>query len=291
MTLRGRVLVAVLIGALALCVAGCRRVGPDQMRRDFVALRYVQEAQEVLSRRPMDRPRAVARLDRAMELAPDEHTVSQLAPGLYLEAGEYAKALALLEKEPGADPFMLGQCMVKTGRKEEGAELLVQTAEDANRAFRAGVVGSYVYAMRMNNAGYVLADAGVELNQAKSFLEIATDELPLDTNCVDSLGWLYYRMGRFREAVFLLERAVRQQTAAKQPDVYYHLGAAYARLGNDRRARKMLAAALRMDPTHAASQDELRRLQWALPHASLACADASIHDQAAGPCTAAIHGG
>jgi len=50
----------------------------------------------------------------------------------------------------------------------------------------------------------------------------------------DSLGWIYYRLGRFSEAAVELEKAVDE----KQPDgtVLDHLGDAYEKLGRHSQA-------------------------------------------------------
>jgi Flp pilus assembly protein TadD len=50
----------------------------------------------------------------------------------------------------------------------------------------------------------------------------------------DSLGWVYYRLGRFREAVTELEKALDD----KQPDgtVLDHLGDAYQKAGKNDKA-------------------------------------------------------
>ena len=51
---------------------------------------------------------------------------------------------------------------------------------------------------------------------------------------VDSLGWAYYRLGDYKQAVEQLERAVELEPA--DPDINDHLGDAYWRVG--RRTRR-----------------------------------------------------
>lgn len=261
-----RIFLVILFIFTVACVTGCRAVNLDQARRDFIALRYVQDAQTALSDRPVKRSLAVKRLDRAMELAPDEHTVRQLAPGLYVAAREYEKALALLEKEPGADNFLLAQCLLMAGDATEGTRLLLAEVDAVNEEYRSGRLPEYAYAMQLNNAGYIFADAGIELSQAKNLLEIAVDRLPLDYNCLDSLGWAYYRLGMNKLALFYLERAVRMQPVhEKHSEILYHAGMAYFKVGNFAKAKKMLNTALKLDPEHKLIQEELRRIHWVLP--------------------------
>ena len=57
----------------------------------------------------------------------------------------------------------------------------------------------------------------------------AVELRPNDGYIVDSLGWAYYRLGRYDEAVTELERAV--QLKADDPVIHDHLGDAYWKAG------------------------------------------------------------
>jgi Flp pilus assembly protein TadD len=63
---------------------------------------------------------------------------------------------------------------------------------------------------------------------------------------VDSLGWAYFRLGRFAEAVTQLEAAA--SLAATDPVVNDHLGDAYWSVGREREARFQWSRALSFDP-------------------------------------------
>ncbi len=63
---------------------------------------------------------------------------------------------------------------------------------------------------------------------------------------VDSLGWVYYRMGRLDEAVRHLERAVELM-----PDdavILEHLGEVYLEKGRRKEARELWLRSLEADP-------------------------------------------
>jgi len=284
MTLRVRraltIVSCVLLG-LALYFAAGSRAGLDKMRKDFVALRYLQESLAAVSQRPKDRPLAIAKLTRAIELAPDSPAIRATAPQIYVEAGAYATALRLLLPQGETDPYLLGLCLLELGHTERATQLLLATARAAKDAYSRGETSDAAYAMQINNVGYLLADAGLALNEAKAMLETATSTLPLDPNCVDSLGWVHYRLGHYREAVFFLERAVRHLVPPGQAEVYYHLGAGYAREGRITAAKRMLRAALQQDPEYEDAIRELERLNWRLPQPAyteagrVACVDPS----------------
>ena len=69
---------------------------------------------------------------------------------------------------------------------------------------------------------------------------------PDDGYIVDSLGWVYYRLGRFEEAVEQLERAVELKPA--DPVINDHLGDAYWRVGRKREAIVQWKRALSFEP-------------------------------------------
>jgi Flp pilus assembly protein TadD len=60
-------------------------------------------------------------------------------------------------------------------------------------------------------------------------IEKAVSKRPNDGYVVDSLGWVFYRLGRYDEAVKHLERAV--ELRPQDPIINDHLGDAYWRAG------------------------------------------------------------
>ncbi len=80
-----------------------------------------------------------------------------------------------------------------------------------------------------NDLGFLWADENKRLDRALKMIKVAVAAEPDNRAYLDSLGWVYYRLGRFPEAVAELEKAVDD----KQPDgtVLDHLGDAYEKLG------------------------------------------------------------
>jgi Flp pilus assembly protein TadD len=63
----------------------------------------------------------------------------------------------------------------------------------------------------------------------------AVEQRPDDGYIVDSLGWAYFRVGNFAEAVKHLERAV--ELRPEDPTINDHLGDAYWRVGRNLEAQ------------------------------------------------------
>ena len=60
----------------------------------------------------------------------------------------------------------------------------------------------------LNMLGYSLVDRGLALEEALGMIERAMEQRPDDGYITDSLGWAYYRMGRYDEAVSVMLDAV-----------------------------------------------------------------------------------
>ena len=102
----------------------------------------------------------------------------------------------------------------------------------------------------LNNLAYSLTRDNPDeaLKYAQSALELAPEEPAAQ----DTLGWIYYRKGIYREAITYLKRAVDKQAT---PPREYHLGMAYAKVGEDRLSRQYVSSALGKDPSLKGSEN------------------------------------
>ena len=98
----------------------------------------------------------------------------------------------------------------------------------------------------LNYLGYSWVDQGMNLAEAEAMLRRAVDLRPDDGYIVDSMGWAYYRLERFEEAVRYLERAV--ELRPDDPVINDHLGDAYWQVGRHREARFQWQRALTFEP-------------------------------------------
>ena len=81
----------------------------------------------------------------------------------------------------------------------------------------------------LNYLGYSWVDQGTKLDQGMDMIRRAVDQRPDDGYIVDSLGWAYFRIGNYDEAVKNLERAI--DLKPEDPTINDHLGDAYWRVG------------------------------------------------------------
>ena len=98
----------------------------------------------------------------------------------------------------------------------------------------------------LNYLGYSWIDQGTHLDEALEMIKKALEWDPTDGYVVDSLGWAYYRLGRYDEAVQTLEQAV--QLRASDAAINDHLGDAYWQAGRKLEARFQWTIASDLDP-------------------------------------------
>lgn len=87
----------------------------------------------------------------------------------------------------------------------------------------------------LNYLGYTWVDKGLFLEKAQVMLRKAVDARRNSGAIADSLGWAYYKLEKYDEAVRMLERAVSLEPT--EAIIVEHLGDAYWRIGRKREAR------------------------------------------------------
>jgi tetratricopeptide (TPR) repeat protein len=98
----------------------------------------------------------------------------------------------------------------------------------------------------LNYLGYSWIDQGINLDEGMKMIKRAVDQRPDDGYIVDSLGWAYFRIGSFEDAVKNLERAI--DLKPEDPTINDHLGDAYWRIGRTLEAKFQWAHARDLKP-------------------------------------------
>ena len=253
---------------LVVALSGCQWAGPlDQMRKDFVALRYIKTASEA-AQEPVDAETAIHTSTRAVKLAPENATVLERAGQIYVYTGQYQQALATLEKarrHTGKQYlYEMGSCLLHIDQKEKGITYLTRHLANVRFDYRADSINGQTYALHLNNVGYTYAEADLQLPQALELTRQAVRFEPLNPAFTDSLGWVCYKLNDLKNARFYLEQAVRQSLHEPNAELNYHLAMVYTRLGRRAEAARELKRALQIRPSYPAAKRELRKLHWEL---------------------------
>lgn len=174
-----------------------------------------------------------------LKVAPEDLQANSSVAWYLVQQKHYADALPFLETAAkldtsGVEQLRLGSAYIKAGQADKGEAAL------------QGLVDKDANAMNLNNVGYELADANVDLPKAQEFAEravslvekrshdiqlsgLSNDDLAT-TNSIgsywDTLGWVEFRLGHLEQAEANLRAAwVLTQNA----DVADHLGQVYER--------------------------------------------------------------
>jgi len=106
----------------------------------------------------------------------------------------------------------------------------------------------------LNYLGYMLADRNMRLEEALDFIKRAVEKDPENGAYIDSLGWVYFRLGKLQEAEDNLRRAV--QKTSHDPTVHDHLAETLMRQGKVREAVAQWQQALKQwDTSSPADMD------------------------------------
>ena len=114
----------------------------------------------------------------------------------------------------------------------------------------------------LNYLGYSWVDMGINLDEGLEMIQKAVDVRPNDGYIVDSLGWAFYRLGRYDEAVEQLERAA--ELRPEDPVINDHLGDAYWKVGRKLEATFQWSHARDLDPEPADLEKIVKKLESGL---------------------------
>ncbi len=130
----------------------------------------------------------------------------------------YSQGIAAIEKDPKPQHWTIyyyrGICLERSDKWRE-----------SEADFRRALELTPEQPLVLNYLGYSLVDQGLKLDEALKMIRRAVQLRPQDGYIVDSLGWAYYRLGRYEEAVAELEKAI--QLRPEDPVINDHLGDAY----------------------------------------------------------------
>jgi tetratricopeptide (TPR) repeat protein len=195
---------------------------------------------------------AVAHLEKLMKDRPDDVEVVmalgnvQRSRKKFAEAAEtYSKAIDLIgtpERGHWILFFYRGTSYERSKQWEKAEADLKKAMELVPDSLPAGK------AQVLNYLAYSWVDQNINIDEAFKMLQRAVELAPRDGMIIDSLGWAYYRMGRYEEAVRELEKAV--ELKAGDPVINDHLGDAYWKVGRKLEAKFQWDHAKASDPEH-----------------------------------------
>ena len=213
---------------------------------------------EALVLTKMQRPEDARKMLRGVSAgSADERIQLVLAEAQVLrETRRYEEALNLLtqalEKSPDNVALLYDTAMTaeKLGR-----------IEAMERQLRRVIELRPDYAHAYNALGYTFADRSIRLPEALQLIEKAHQLAPDDAFILDSMGWVYYRMGDLANARKYLELAYEARPDA---EVGIHLAEVLWTQGDQTRARVLLREAKAKEPSNELLKSTIARLRIGL---------------------------
>ncbi|NMM36139.1 MAG: tetratricopeptide repeat protein [Glaciimonas sp.] len=179
-------------------------------------------------------------------------------------------AQALILREAGLDHAAYSALETGLKRFPDNTELLYDTAMAAEKqqqykqmeaALRRVIKLEPKKQHAYNALGYSLAERNLRLPEARKLIARALELAPEDPFIMDSMGWVEFRLGNFKQAEALLRRSY-----ALRPDVEIgtHLGEVLWVSGKKDEAQQLWRAALAKEPGNATLKSTLDRLKATL---------------------------
>jgi tetratricopeptide (TPR) repeat protein len=213
-------------------------------------------------------PQATAVAKEALQKLPDDRDLRMVLDSQLADTGDPEKPLAdvrsLLKGKPEDREVYIRLAIMYTRLKRwpEAEEALNQAqklstkAEDkeyidflrgstyerekkydqAETEFKKVLAANPQSAITLNYLGYMNADRGVELEESLGYIKAAVSLEPTNGAYLDSLGWAYFKLGKYDLAEETLNKASLHMSS--DPTVQDHLGDLYQKTG-----RLKLAAA------------------------------------------------
>ncbi|RJO64629.1 MAG: tetratricopeptide repeat protein [Candidatus Omnitrophota bacterium] len=191
-------------------------------------------------------------LERASVREPKNISIYKTLGMMYLqqkrfkEAEKTYRSILALAPDDNEAHFYLGSVYSELGNNAGAIEELKQALQ-----LKAD------YHEALNFLGYLYVEQNTNLQEAERLIKKAVELQPDNGAYIDSLGWLYFKKGRAKDALKELERA---KDLLSDPVIYDHLGDVYFKLNDFKNAKTSWQESLKLDPRQKTVEEKLKQL-------------------------------
>ena len=227
---------------------------------------------------------AIGRAQQQIDKDPKRAQAWALRAKVYLAQRDFAHAEPDLTKAIEIDPkfeaasLLLAQVHIAMNKQDQAIQELNAFAEK-NKSIPALVMLASIYekeknytaardayekllaingnnALALNNLAVIYSERLDQIDKALDLAKRARTNLPNNPSFADTLGWIMFRKGDFRNALPLLQEGAAKLT--DNPEVQYHLAMAQYMMGDEAAARTGLQKAVQM-PSAFPQKDEAQQ--------------------------------
>jgi tetratricopeptide (TPR) repeat protein len=192
---------------------------------------------------------------RAMRLSEPENVIDYYLVEAEILAERLSKEevfefyASALEVHPGNTELMYSRGVFSAN---------IDLVDNAERDLRAVLAKEPEHADALNALGYTLADQTTRYDEALKYISKAYELKPGSAAIVDSLGWVYYRLGKLPEARKYLQQALNMHN---DDEIAAHLGEVLWVLGEKLLAQRVWSKALEDFPDSRKLPEAIKRLK------------------------------
>jgi len=106
-----------------------------------------------------------------------------------------------------------------------------------------------------NNYAYAFATRNIQLERALKMVKISIAADSLNSSYLDTIGWVYFMLGNYKEAKLYLEKAI--EVGGESAVMLDHLADIESKLGNKEKAIELWEKAFTLDPTKTEIQNKI----------------------------------
>ena len=191
----------------------------------------------------------------------------QIGPANAQQKGQLVLAEAALLRDAKREREAFDLVAGALGEQPDNPDLLYDYAMLAEKIDRIDAMETSLrklivlrpdHAHAYNALGYSLADRNQRLPEAKQLIEKGLSLAPNDVFILDSMGWVFYRMGDNKTAIEYLRRAFAMRPDA---EIAAHLGEVLWANGERVEAEKIWGDAMRQYPGNEVIASTIKRLK------------------------------
>jgi tetratricopeptide (TPR) repeat protein len=199
---------------------------------------------------------AIKLVDEGLDNLKDDVELLGYKVAIYKEMGELdsaydsLKQISVMQPENDQHLFNLGVFEEERGHRSAALDYMEKSIALNPRNANA-----------LNFLGYSLAEAGEDLSRAEELIKRALEIEPNNGYFLDSLGWVYFKRGDYKNALSQLEKAV--EIVPSDGLILMHLGEAYIKMGDNTKAKVILNKSLQileMDSKEEENAEAVRTL-------------------------------
>ncbi len=190
---------------------------------------------------------ALETLAKARARFGDKFAIEYFTGLAYAQQKKYAQAIehyiAAEKLAAAAEPrstnallcFQLGAAYERNGQFDQAVSY-----------FKKAIAATPDFAEALNYLGYIWAERGQNLREARALIERAVKLDPTNAAYLDSLGWVLFKQNRPRQALKYILRAV-ELSEKPDPTIFDHLGDIYITLGQREKALEAWRKSLELE--------------------------------------------